>query len=195
MAAYNNVYHSDQHRGRERGHERLDQSLLSSSPIWRIFTNPSRTVVTIFVSTTVNRSQSGRMQPCSTRTLICCGLHPEIAVEIAQTASFRMSNSALLRSRTSGGIMLFSMTDWICSSFPTVIFEIVQHASLRISFLGLERSSNKQGSALLLITYCVCKSLPATMVPIGRRAEVWTAGLKTAQESEINTSVMDWESM
>lgn len=89
---------------------------------------------------------------------------------IAHAASFRMSNSALVRSWIRGGMMLFSMTAWICSLLPAVMLEMVQHASFRIPFLGDESSARRQGSALLLMMNCVCRSLPVTMFPTVRRA-------------------------
>ena len=77
--------------------------MLSSSPVFRMFSSPSRAMVTIFTSLTVRRSQSGRMQPCWTRNLICCGEPPDVALEMAHAASLRMSNSAFDRSWTRGG--------------------------------------------------------------------------------------------
>jgi hypothetical protein len=119
------------------------------------------------------------MHPCWTRKLICWGLPPEVALLIAHAASFRMSNSALVRSWMRGGMMLFSMTAWICSLFPAVMLEMVQHASFRIPFLGEDSSARRHGSALLLMMNCVCRSLPVTMFPTVRRAGLhqrWKGG-------------------
>lgn len=54
----------------------------------------------------------------------------------------------------SGGIMLASMTAWICSLFPAVMLEIVQQASLRIPFLEeLSRFSSHGNALKLMITW------------------------------------------
>mmetsp|Transcript_15555 Transcript_15555/g.45006 ORF Transcript_15555/g.45006 Transcript_15555/m.45006 type:complete len:228 (+) Transcript_15555:746-1429(+) len=150
--------------------------LASSSPILRMFSRPSRAMVTILASLTVRRSHRGRMQPCWTRNLIWAALPPEVALLMAQAASLRISNSALARSWIRGGMMLLSMTAWIWSLLPAVMLEMVQQASLRIPFLGDERRARRQGRALLLMMNWVWRSSPVTMLPTVRRAGVCTAG-------------------
>mmetsp|Transcript_5160 Transcript_5160/g.11211 ORF Transcript_5160/g.11211 Transcript_5160/m.11211 type:complete len:420 (-) Transcript_5160:345-1604(-) len=147
---------------------------LSVSPALRTFSMPSRATVTRRGSLHVSRSQSGLMQPCWTRYLICSGEPPEVAFEIDHAASFRMSNSAVASRCTSGGMMFASITDWICSRVPAVMLEMVQHASLRIPFLGELRRASSRGSAPLLITCCVWLSSPVTMLPVVRSAGVCT---------------------
>ena len=51
-----------------------------------------------------------------------------MAFEIDHAASFLMSNSAVASKWTSGGMMLDSMTCWICSRVPAVMLERVQQA-------------------------------------------------------------------
>jgi hypothetical protein len=70
-------------------------------------------MVTIFTSFTVSKSHNGRMHPCCTKNLICCGLPPLVALLMAHAASFRMSNSAFVNSWMRGGMMLLSTTAWI----------------------------------------------------------------------------------
>lgn len=62
-----------------------------------------------------------------------------------------MSNSALESSWISGGMILASITAWICSLLPAVMFEIVQHASFLIPFFEELSRFSSQGSALKLI--------------------------------------------
>ena len=61
-----------------------------------------------------SRSQSGLMQPWETRYLICSWVPPLVALEMAQAASFLMSNSAVAKRWMSGGMMPASTTVWIC---------------------------------------------------------------------------------
>lgn len=124
------------------------------------FSNPSNAIVTIFTSFTVNKSHRGRMHPCWTRNLICCGLPPLVAFEMAHAASLRISNSALANSWINGGMMLLSITDCIWSLLPAVMFDMVQHASFRMPFFGLERRARRQERALLLMQNCVWRSSP-----------------------------------
>lgn len=65
--------------------------------------------------------------------------------------TFRISNSALESSWMRGGIMLASMTAWICSLFPAVMFEMVQHASFRMPFFAELRRFSSHGNALKLM--------------------------------------------
>ena len=86
----------------------------SSSPAFSTFSIPSSATVTRRASLHVSRSHSGLMHPCCTRYLICSGEPPDVAFEIDHAASFLMSNSAVARSWTSGGMMFASITAWIC---------------------------------------------------------------------------------
>lgn len=54
---------------------------------FRMFSRPSSATVTIFASWTSRRSDKGAMQPSVTRYLICSGLPPLVAFEIAHAAS------------------------------------------------------------------------------------------------------------
>mmetsp|Transcript_1881 Transcript_1881/g.6146 ORF Transcript_1881/g.6146 Transcript_1881/m.6146 type:complete len:213 (+) Transcript_1881:179-817(+) len=148
----------------------------SASPTLRMFSSASSATMMILTSATERSSQRGGMQACCTRNLICMGVPPDVALEMAQAASLRMSNSALLRSWTSGGTMLLSMTLWIWSLLPAVMLLMVQHASLRMPFFGLPRSAWRQGSAEKLMMICVCRSSPVTMLPTVRSAGVCTDG-------------------
>merc|ERR1719271_228921 len=130
----------------------------------------------ILTSATLNNSQSGGMQACDTRNLICSGVPPDVAFEMAHAASFLMSNSALFNRLTSGGMTFASTTDWIWSLLPAVMLLIVQQASFRMPFLGLPSKANKQGSAEKLMMICVCRSSPVTMFPTVRNAGVCTEG-------------------
>mmetsp|Transcript_18952 Transcript_18952/g.56300 ORF Transcript_18952/g.56300 Transcript_18952/m.56300 type:complete len:228 (+) Transcript_18952:277-960(+) len=150
--------------------------LASASPTFRMFSSASSATMMIFTSATESSSQSGGMHTCDTRNLICCGVPPDVALEMAQAASFRMSNSAEFNSCTSGGTMFASTTDWIWSLFPAVMFEIVQHASLRMPFFGLPSRASRHGSAEKLMMICVCRSSPVTMLPTVRSAGVCTEG-------------------
>ena len=86
-------------------------SLLRSNwPIFKMFSSPSSATVTIRGSWNCRRSHSGLMQPCVTRYLICAGVPPDVAFEMAHAASFLMSNSAVCSSSSSGGMMLQSIT-------------------------------------------------------------------------------------
>mmetsp|Transcript_14385 Transcript_14385/g.35664 ORF Transcript_14385/g.35664 Transcript_14385/m.35664 type:complete len:234 (+) Transcript_14385:196-897(+) len=148
----------------------------SSSPALRTFSMPSSATVTRRGSLHVSRSHSGLMHPCETRYLICSGEPPEVAFEIDHAASFLMSNSAVASRCTSGGMMLASITAWICSRVPAVMLEMVQHASLRMPFFGLLSSASSRGSAPQLSTHCVWWSSPVTMLPAVRSAGVCTEG-------------------
>merc|ERR1719353_245920 len=146
--------------------------LLSAAPTLRMFSRASSATMMILTSATDNSSQRGGMQACDTRNLICSGVPPDVAFEMAHAASFLMSNSALLSKFTSGGMTFASTTDWIWSLLPAVMFEIVQHASFLIPFLGLPSNASKQGKAEKLMMICVCKSSPVTMLPTVLRAGV-----------------------
>mmetsp|Transcript_45701 Transcript_45701/g.148557 ORF Transcript_45701/g.148557 Transcript_45701/m.148557 type:complete len:377 (-) Transcript_45701:232-1362(-) len=135
---------------------------------------PSSATVTRRGSLQMSRSQSGLMHPCVTRYLICSVEPPLVALEMDQAASFLMSNSAVASSSTRGGMMLDSMTAWICSRVPAVMLEMVQHASFRIPFLGELSSASSLGRAPQLITCCVWLSSPVTMLPAVRSAGVCT---------------------
>mmetsp|Transcript_28401 Transcript_28401/g.95626 ORF Transcript_28401/g.95626 Transcript_28401/m.95626 type:complete len:202 (+) Transcript_28401:223-828(+) len=151
-------------------------ALASASPTLRMFSKASSATMTIFTSATPSSSHRGGMHADCTRNLICCGVPPDVALETAQAASLRMSNSAELSSEISGGTMCASTTAWIWSLLPAVMLEMVQHASLRMPFLALPRSASRQGSAEKLMTICVCRSSPVTMLPTVRSAGVWTLG-------------------
>ena len=59
-------------------------------------------------------------------------LPPDVALVIAQAASFRVLNSARDKMSIKTGKTLASMTAWICWRLPAVTLEIVQQASLRM---------------------------------------------------------------
>mmetsp|Transcript_14788 Transcript_14788/g.59211 ORF Transcript_14788/g.59211 Transcript_14788/m.59211 type:complete len:230 (+) Transcript_14788:227-916(+) len=151
-------------------------ALASASPTLRMFSSASSATMMILTSATERSSQSGGMHAWDTRNLICCGVPPDVAFEIAHAASLRMSNSAEFNSCTSGGMMFASMTPWIWSLLPAVMFEMVQHASLRMPFLGLPRRLSRHGSAEKLMMICVWRSSPVTMLPTVRSAGVCTDG-------------------
>merc|ERR1719201_681036 len=130
----------------------------------------------ILTSATLSSSHKGGMQACDTRNLICSGVPPDVALLMAHAASFLMSNSALFRRLTSGGMTFASTTDWIWSLLPAVMFEIVQQASFLMPFFGFPNSANKQGSAEKLMMICVCRSSPVTMLPTVLSAGVCTDG-------------------
>lgn len=73
----------------------------------------------ILVSFTVSVSHSGLMQPASTRARICSAVPPEVALLMAQAASFLMSNSAVASRLTRGATRLASITACICSCQET----------------------------------------------------------------------------
>mmetsp|Transcript_37092 Transcript_37092/g.116704 ORF Transcript_37092/g.116704 Transcript_37092/m.116704 type:complete len:216 (-) Transcript_37092:871-1518(-) len=150
---------------------------LMLSPTLRMFSRPSSATVTMRASVHARRSQRGLMHPCCTRKVSCSWLPPEVALEMAHAASFLMSNSALARSCTRGGMMLASMMDWIWSLLPAVMLEMVQHASFLIDFLWLLiRRFSRHGSALQLMMIWVCRSSPVTMFPTVRSAGMSTEG-------------------
>mmetsp|Transcript_2962 Transcript_2962/g.6941 ORF Transcript_2962/g.6941 Transcript_2962/m.6941 type:complete len:214 (-) Transcript_2962:1257-1898(-) len=150
---------------------------LMLSPTLRMFSRPSRATVTILVSLTMSRSHRGLMHPCWTRTLIWSWVPPDVALLIAQAASFLMSNSAVCSRCTSGPISPVSITAWICSLVPAVMLEIVQHASFLMLFLWPDcRSASRQLRTLQLTTTCVCMSSPVTMLPTVLSAGTITDG-------------------
>ena len=99
-------------------------------------------------------------------------------MEMAQAASLRMSNSAELRSCTSGGTMLASITLWIWSLFPAVMLEMVQHASFRIPFLGLPKS-------------CSLSTQKPTRVHTLQSYQVETKGLYRIEREQNSSSSRD----
>ena len=129
----------------------------------------------ILTSATLSSSHRGGMQAWETRNLICSGVPPDVAFEMAHAASFLMSNSAELSKFTRGGMTFASTTDWIWSLLPAVMLLIVQHASFRMPFFGLPNSASKQGSAEKLMMICVCNHL-RSMFPTVCNAGVWTEG-------------------
>mmetsp|Transcript_18873 Transcript_18873/g.58114 ORF Transcript_18873/g.58114 Transcript_18873/m.58114 type:complete len:205 (+) Transcript_18873:651-1265(+) len=151
-------------------------ALASASPTLRMFSRASRATMTILTSATERSSHRGPMQAWETRNLIWAGVPPEVALEMAQAASLRMSNSAEWSSWTRGGMMLASTTAWIWSLLPAVMLEMVQQASLRMPFLGFPSRFRRQGSAEKLMMICVWRSSPVTMLPTVRSAGVWTEG-------------------
>ena len=73
-----------------------------------------------------------------------------MAFAIAHAASLRTPGDANLIPPgsmlfTSGGMMLASITAWICSLLPAVMLEIVQHASLRRDSFGLDMRASRHG--------------------------------------------------
>ena len=80
------------------------------APTSRMFCSPSSAKVTIFASQTSSSSHNGGMQPWATKKWICSGVPPEVAFEMAQAASFLISNSAVFRNLINGGMRLASMT-------------------------------------------------------------------------------------
>jgi hypothetical protein len=52
---------------------------------------------------------------------LCGHLPPEVALLMAQAASFLMSNSASLSMATMGGMSSASITAWICSFVPAAL--------------------------------------------------------------------------
>mmetsp|Transcript_20263 Transcript_20263/g.56183 ORF Transcript_20263/g.56183 Transcript_20263/m.56183 type:complete len:214 (+) Transcript_20263:353-994(+) len=147
------------------------------SPTLRMFSRPSRATVTMRLSLTVRRSHMGLMAPWSTRCLICSCVPPDVALLMAQAASFLMSNSAVCRRCTRGPMRPVSITAWIWSLVPAVMLEIVQQASFLMLFLWVDWSSaSRQLSTLQLTITCVCMSSPVTIFPTVRRAGTITDG-------------------
>ncbi len=66
-----------------------------------------------------------------------------MALLMAQQASFLVLKSAFWRMSMRGGMMLASMTAWICCDEPAVTLEMVQQASLRMPSLGDESSESR----------------------------------------------------
>mmetsp|Transcript_47672 Transcript_47672/g.132280 ORF Transcript_47672/g.132280 Transcript_47672/m.132280 type:complete len:264 (+) Transcript_47672:362-1153(+) len=130
----------------------------STAPIFRMLPRPSSATDTNLGSAKVSSRHIGGIQPCSSaRVLICSGRAPEVAFAIAHAASLRTLGepSPYLMLFTSGGMMLASITAWICSLLPAVMLEIVQHASLRRDSFGLDMRASRHGSAEKLMMICV----------------------------------------
>jgi len=123
------------------------EAFASFSPTLRIFSRPSRATVIILASEHVSKSQRGLIVFCWTRYLSCSGDPPEVVLEMAQAASFLISNSAFVSNWISGGIIPASTTAWIWPLFPAVILEMVQQASFLIPFLGLLKRARRHGRA------------------------------------------------
>lgn len=78
----------------------------------RTLSMPSRVMIRIFGSSSFSRSTSGLMAPHEMTYLTCSGV-PQVVLEMAQAASFRTSQSAVLRRKTNIGMIWWSMTAWI----------------------------------------------------------------------------------
>mmetsp|Transcript_9647 Transcript_9647/g.25635 ORF Transcript_9647/g.25635 Transcript_9647/m.25635 type:complete len:220 (-) Transcript_9647:870-1529(-) len=145
-------------------------------PTLRMFSRASSATPMILASETESRSTMGLMHPHSTRCSTCCGEPPEVALLIAQAASFLMSKSPVCNRPMTGTMSPLLMTSWICSRLPAVMLEIVQQLSFRIAFFACVSSFSSEGSAPLCRITCVWGSSPVTMLPTARSAGVCTSG-------------------
>jgi len=103
-------------------------------------------------------------------------LPPDVALVIAQAASFLVLNSALCKMSIRTGKILASITAWICSRFPAVMFEIVQQASFRILSLLAPSKFKRQGKTEQFKMTWVWTSSPVTMLPTALKAADTTLG-------------------
>mmetsp|Transcript_20155 Transcript_20155/g.77162 ORF Transcript_20155/g.77162 Transcript_20155/m.77162 type:complete len:220 (+) Transcript_20155:486-1145(+) len=115
------------------------------------------------------------MQPEATRNLICSAVPLDVALAMAQAASFITSNSPCARMFTRVGMRSASITCWSCFELPAVMLESVQQTSFWMdSELDDLRRYFRRGSTPWSSTSCVWKSSPVAMLPTTRSAGVCT---------------------